>query len=67
MLCATWERQASAQENLALLDAHQFPKADTRLFLRDELIAYIRAHGGVTPESGARQDGRVIIEDKEKS
>lgn len=67
MLCATWERQAAAQQHLALLDAHQFPKADTRLFLRDELVAYIRSHGGVTPESGARRDGRMIIEDKEKS
>jgi hypothetical protein len=67
MLCATWERQVAAQQRLALLDAHQLPREDTRLFLRNELIAYIRAHGGVTPESGARRDGRLIIENEEES
>jgi hypothetical protein len=67
MLCATWERQVAAQQHLALLDAHQLPKEDTRLFLRNELIAYIRTHGGVTPEGGARRDGRLIIENEEEA
>ncbi len=46
---------------LPLLDIHIWPRLDTNLFLRDELIAYIRAHGGVTQESGAQRDGRLQV------
>ncbi len=58
MLAAAWERTADAP----LLNIHTLPKANTYRFVRDELIAYIRAHDGVTAESGARRDGRLEIE-----
>jgi 5'-nucleotidase/UDP-sugar diphosphatase len=59
MLSSTWEHTADAP----LLNAHMLPKADTYRFVRNELIAYIRAHGGVTAASGARRDGRLGVEE----
>ncbi|MEZ4516573.1 MAG: hypothetical protein R3C44_06950 [Chloroflexota bacterium] len=32
-----------------------------RPYLRDELLHYIEANGGITAASGARRDGRVRI------
>ena len=58
MLSSAWEHTADAP----LLNAHTLPKADTYRFVRDELVAHIRAHGGVTADSGARRDGRLVIE-----
>jgi len=52
-----WERQVG--DGLALVDLRSFPCQDTPLLLRREIIAYIRDHGGVTEEGGARRDGRV--------
>ena len=63
MPASSWERQACARLHMTLFDAHKLPKQDTRLFVRNELIAYIRAHGGVTPASGAQRDGRLVIEE----
>ena len=63
MPASTWERQACDNLHMTLFDAHKLPKEETRLFVRDEMLAYIRTHGGVTPESGAQRDGRVIIEE----
>jgi hypothetical protein len=59
MLANAWEHTADEH----LLNAHTLPKADTYRFVRDELIAYIRSHGGVTAESGARRDGRLGVEE----
>ncbi|HXV42298.1 MAG TPA: 5'-nucleotidase C-terminal domain-containing protein [Anaerolineae bacterium] len=53
-----WQKYASEFLNLPLLDIHSWPRLDTNLFLRDELITYIREQGGI-PASHARRDGRV--------
>ncbi len=60
---SAWEQQACDRLQMTLFDAHKLPKEDTNLFVRNELIAYIRGHGGVTPESGARRDGRLVVEE----
>jgi len=61
MLANTWQKQASNRWHMQWFDPHTLPKEDTPLFLRDELVAYIRAHGGVTAEGGCRRDGRVVV------
>ena len=58
----SWEKYVAQFTKLPLLDIHVWPRLDTNLFLRDELIAYIRAHGGVTKASGAHRDGRLEIQ-----
>ncbi len=62
MLASTWQKQASDRWHMQWFDPQTLPKEDTRLFLRDELVAYIRDHGGVTAEGGCRRDGRVVVE-----
>jgi 2',3'-cyclic-nucleotide 2'-phosphodiesterase (5'-nucleotidase family) len=57
-----WERQACNHPHMTLFDAHKLPKEDTRLFVRNELVAFIREHGGVTAAGGAQRDGRVVVE-----
>lgn len=57
----TWERCVAQQLDLPLVDARAWPRLDTNLFLRDEMIVYIREFGGVTPEAGAGRDGRLEI------
>lgn len=54
-----WERSSTRPTNLPLVDMHAWPRLDTNLFLRNELIAYIQAVGGVTKQGGAKRDGRV--------
>jgi 5'-nucleotidase/UDP-sugar diphosphatase len=56
-----WERYATQQIELPLVNLREWPRIDTDLFLRDEMIDYIREHGGVTAEAGARRDGRLEI------
>jgi 5'-nucleotidase/UDP-sugar diphosphatase len=53
-----WEAQ---QPNLPIVDTQTFPCRNTDMSLRDEMIAYIREHGGVTEEGGAKRDGRVNV------
>jgi 2',3'-cyclic-nucleotide 2'-phosphodiesterase (5'-nucleotidase family) len=57
----SWERYATRQLDLPLVNPREWPRTDTNLFLRDEMIDYIREHGGVTAEAGARRDGRLEI------
>ena len=57
---ASWEAQHSS---LPLLDVQALPCRSTDLILRDEMIAYVREHGGVTEEAGATRDGRVELKD----
>jgi len=57
----TWEKYAAQYANLSLVNIHVWPRLDTNLFLRDEIITYIRENGGITEQSGARQDGRIQI------
>ena len=56
-----WEKYAARYANLPLVDMHVWPRLDTNLFLRNELITYIRENGGVTEQGGARRDGRVQV------
>ncbi len=65
--CSSFIRQpARAWEGyevsrLSLMDIQTFTYLDTGLFLRDELVVYIREHGGVTAEAGAVRDGRLVV------
>lgn len=54
-----WESYESSR--LALMDIQTFTHLDTGLFLRDELVAYIREHGGVTAQAGVARDGRLVV------
>lgn len=63
MPAVTWERQACERDHLALFDPRGLPMEETRLFVRNELVDFIREHGGVTPASGARRDGRLVIDE----
>jgi len=58
---APWESHAARQLNLPIVDVRALPCRNTDMILRDEMIAYIRQHGGVTEEGGARRDGRVNV------
>lgn len=63
MLSSAWEEAARIHMPAPLFNAHALPKQDTHRFVRDELVAYIRSHGGVTAEAGARRDGRLLVEE----
>jgi 5'-nucleotidase / UDP-sugar diphosphatase len=56
-----WEAWVQ-QPALPLVNTRAWPYAETGLFLRAEIVAYIEAHGGVTAVGGARKDGRLQIE-----
>ena len=56
-----WEKYAGEYINLPLIDINAWPRLDTNLFLRDELISYIKDTGGVTEAGGAKRDGRLMI------
>lgn len=56
-----WEKYAVQYANLPLVNMHAWPRLDTNMFLRDELIVYIRENGGITEQGGARRDDRVQI------
>jgi 2',3'-cyclic-nucleotide 2'-phosphodiesterase (5'-nucleotidase family) len=56
-----WERYASRRLNLPVVGVPADAHVETDLLVRDEMIAYIREHGGVTAEAGARRDGRLRI------
>ena len=60
-MAATWERSAARTLSLELFQIHQIPSVDSHLFVRDLVVNYVAQHGGVTPASGARRDGRVQI------
>jgi 2',3'-cyclic-nucleotide 2'-phosphodiesterase (5'-nucleotidase family) len=67
-LAASWERYGRRTLNLPLMDIGQVSHLDTPLFLRDELVEYIKEHGGVTAEGGAKRDGRLrVLRVKKKS
>jgi len=64
MLANTWQQQSSRQWQMQWFDPHALQQEDIHRFLRDELVAYIRAHGGVTADGGCRRDGRLVVEDE---
>lgn len=60
-LSGSWEERVRAEVQLMAFD-HTNPGCEpTELFLRNEMIAYIRQHGGVTEAAGAVRDGRVQV------
>lgn len=56
-----WETYVVQISGISLVDIRSWPRLDTNLFFRDELIIYIRENGGVTEQAGARRDGRVQV------
>jgi 5'-nucleotidase/UDP-sugar diphosphatase len=56
-----WERYASQTLGLPIGGFQADSHIETDLLVRDEMIAYILEHGGVTTEGGARRDGRLTI------
>jgi 5'-nucleotidase/UDP-sugar diphosphatase len=56
-----WERYASQTLRLPCTDLLAASHIETKLLVRDEMIAYILEQGGVTTEGGAREDARLTI------
>ena len=55
-----WE-ESQVSMGLPLISIRRWIYEDTGLFLRDELLAVIREHGGVTAAGGLQQDGRLQV------
>lgn len=60
-LCHAWEADASQDFGFSAFPFPELPYMDSDLFLRDQLVAYIQQHGGVTEAGGARRDGRLSL------
>ncbi|RME81711.1 MAG: bifunctional metallophosphatase/5'-nucleotidase [Caldilineae bacterium] len=58
---SAWEQLAVRTYHLQLFDLGKLSHLDTGLFLRRELVQYIRDCGGVTAACGARRDGRLVV------
>lgn len=56
-----WEEDVVQQGRLDPFRLADLPQRSTDLVLRDELMTYIKAHGGVTEKGGARRDGRLHV------
>jgi hypothetical protein len=56
-----WERYASKTLRMPCSDPLADSTIETDLLVRDEMIAFILAHGGVTTDGGAQRDGRLTI------
>lgn len=56
-----WERYASQTLCIPVTNLLAVSCIETDRLVRDEMIAYILEHGGVTTEGGARRDGRLQI------
>jgi 2',3'-cyclic-nucleotide 2'-phosphodiesterase (5'-nucleotidase family) len=56
-----WERYAAHQLDIHVMGTIAPSPVETDLLVRDEMIAYIQEHGGVTQEAGARRDGRLVL------
>jgi hypothetical protein len=54
-----WEAQVARRLDLPIFDLSALPHEDTPLVMREEMLGYIREHGGVTAEGGATHDGRL--------
>jgi 5'-nucleotidase/5'-nucleotidase/UDP-sugar diphosphatase len=56
-----WERHAVRVFCMPVVDVPEGSHVETDLLVRDEMIAHICEHGGVTVEAGARRDGRLTF------
>jgi 5'-nucleotidase/UDP-sugar diphosphatase len=59
-LACSWQTEMAGGD-LSLVDIGCWPCDSTNFYIRDELLAYIRDKGGVTPQAGARRDGRLKV------
>lgn len=59
---AAWEAMSRDSLPLVNLELHSLPMETTGLFMRKELVAYIKEHGGVTAQGGVRRDGRLAFD-----
>jgi 5'-nucleotidase / UDP-sugar diphosphatase len=57
----SWEKYAVQSLGVPLMNFRQVTNLDTTLYLREEMVAYIKEAQGVTAEGGARRDGRVRL------
>ncbi|NPV77377.1 MAG: bifunctional metallophosphatase/5'-nucleotidase [Anaerolineae bacterium] len=60
MLCRRWERDTTSS-GVSLFNIHEVPCTPTSLSLRELMVEYLLRYGGVTPEAGARLDGRIKV------
>lgn len=60
-LASGWERQRVGQGR-PVWDLRALPVEQTGLALRDEILAFIREHGGVTEAAGLQRDGRLVVD-----
>lgn len=56
-----WESYARQALHLPLVSLDELPHEYTHLYVRDLMVAYITAHGGVLASSGAYRDGRLEL------
>ncbi len=61
--CQTWKKYTDAKLNLAhtAFEFEQLPRSNIGLLVAQELITYIRSQGGITPTTGAVEDGRLQV------
>jgi 5'-nucleotidase / UDP-sugar diphosphatase len=52
---------AGVPGEIAGMDLRGLDYKDTGLVYRNEIIAFIREHGGISAEAGARLDGRLSV------
>ena len=56
-----WEQCTGRDVSQPLVNLHDWPHHDIHLYLRNELITFIRENNGINEQSGARCDGRLLI------
>lgn len=60
----SWERLDNQHQDCSFIDLHKLDHSDTEIFLRRELVAFIKDAGGISAETGAKLDGRLKIVEK---
>jgi 5'-nucleotidase / UDP-sugar diphosphatase len=64
-LSEPWIAQWQTNQTDQLMEINQYPFTDTDFLLRNEMVQYIKEHGGVTRQNGAHCDGRLRIMERE--
>ncbi|MHB8134376.1 MAG: bifunctional metallophosphatase/5'-nucleotidase [Anaerolineaceae bacterium] len=60
----SWERLDDQHQDCCFIDLHKLNHSDTEIFLRREMVAFIKDAGGISAESGAKLNGRLRIIEK---
>jgi 2',3'-cyclic-nucleotide 2'-phosphodiesterase (5'-nucleotidase family) len=63
-LAGNWENCHDQSLGCELINIHDFTHFESDYFMRRELVKYIIDQGGITQETGARWDGRLIVEER---